>query len=398
MKCVVVVVDSLGQASMGEPGSKTPLEQARVPTLDRMAARGIMGLTQTVPRGTAGSSEAGMLAALGYDPAHVQIARGTLAAAGLGVELGANDVAFCATLVTLERTEDGTEIMRDAAGGRLPLDEARAVANDLARGLGGYALQLHVGRGAQHVLIWRGGEADVRTTAPTELVDKPVAGAQPSGRGAETLTDVMTRARGILADHVVCRTRLARGERAPTALWLWSAGKRGALPTLHDRFGADGTIVSLVPTVRGAGVLAGCGLGKCEDTGGFESGLPARVVATLQALQERDLVVLHVEAPDDPAYDADPHRRVQVIEQIDEHVVGPLVAGLNATGADWRVLVLGSFAAAVATAEPVPFVVYVAADEHKQRSASRRFHERDAREQGVSVPEGYSLIARMLRP
>ena len=36
-------------------------------------------------------------------------------------------------------------------------------------------------------------------------------------------------------------------------------------------------------------------------------------------------------------------------------------------------------------------------DQHGTRTLSRRFHERDAREQGIFIPEAHTLMERLLR-
>ena len=112
MKFVVVVGHGMADEPMADLSGKTPLEVARTPHLDHLAARGILGLTRTIPRGLAPASEVGTLAVLGYDPAAHPVRGSSLEAVSLGAELGADDVAFRLNLVTLE-TVEGREVMRD---------------------------------------------------------------------------------------------------------------------------------------------------------------------------------------------------------------------------------------------------------------------------------------------
>src|SRR5439155_834135 len=90
---------------------------ARTANLDRMASRGILGLTRTIPRGLPPGSDVGTMSILGYDPARYHTGRSPIEAASMGVELGPDDVAFRCNLVTLETLEGGTEVMRDFAAG-----------------------------------------------------------------------------------------------------------------------------------------------------------------------------------------------------------------------------------------------------------------------------------------
>ena len=47
--------------------------------------------------------------------------------------------------------------------------------------------------------------------------------------------------------------------------------------------------------------------------------------------------------------------------------------------------------------QPVPFLLGVDHDQHGPRTLARRFHERDAREQGLFIPEAHTLMERVLR-
>src|SRR5439155_921373 len=85
----------------------------------------------------------------------------------------------------------------------------------------------------------------------------PARSPPPEGPGADVLCDLMERSRRLLAHHPVCASRLARGERAPTAIWLWGQGKRPQLPTLRERFGIQGAVIAAVDLVNGLGTLAG---------------------------------------------------------------------------------------------------------------------------------------------
>src|SRR6516164_3064763 len=102
MKCVVLVGDGLADDPVGSLGGKTPLEAARTPNLDRMASRGILGLTRTIPRGLAPETDVGAMSVLGYDPARYHTGRSPLEAAASGLQLGPTDVAIRLELVALE--------------------------------------------------------------------------------------------------------------------------------------------------------------------------------------------------------------------------------------------------------------------------------------------------------
>jgi 2,3-bisphosphoglycerate-independent phosphoglycerate mutase len=223
MKYVVLQGDGMADEPVAELGGKTPLESARTPHLDHMASRGILGLTRTIPRGTAPASEVGILSVLGYDPARHPGGRAPLEAASLGITLGSADVAFCCNLVTLETPEGGVEIMRDFAAGHPSPAEGREIVADLGRELADDGLEVHPGAGYRHLLVWRSGESRMRTVPPHDLADKPVSGALPEGPGAEVLRALIERSRARLAAHPLCQD-------APRAFRRRGVGDRGRRP------------------------------------------------------------------------------------------------------------------------------------------------------------------------
>ena len=80
----------------------------------------------------------------------------------------------------------------------------------------------------------------------------------PEGEGAERLRTIMESAQEILRDHPVNQTRGSPAARpAATALWFWGQGTRPAVPTLKERFGVEGSVISAVDLVNGVGRLAG---------------------------------------------------------------------------------------------------------------------------------------------
>jgi len=402
MKFVVLQGDGMADEPIAELGGKTPLDAAQTPNLDRMARAGILGLTRTIPPGLPPGSDVGTMSVLGYDPTRYHTGRSPIEAASMGVELGSEDVAFRCNLVTLETPEGGVEVMRDFAAGHIPTAEAREIVEDLNRTLGGDGLEFHPGVSYRHLLVWRGGEHRMRTTPPHDLSDKPVGGAFPQGSGAAVLSGLMERSRAFLAEHRVCRARLARGERAPTAIWLWGQGKRPNLPRLRDRFGIDGSVIAAVDLVNGLGVLAGLvRIAVPGATGFLDTNFRGKAEYGLRALETRDFLFLHVEAPDEGGHMGDARKKVEAIENFDEKVVGTILEGLRAMGGEWRVLVMPDHPTPCAlkthTSDPVPFVVYVSGDEQKARGVARRYNEKDAREQGIFIPEAHTIMDRLLR-
>jgi 2,3-bisphosphoglycerate-independent phosphoglycerate mutase len=212
----------------------------------------------------------------------------------------------------------------------------------------------------------------------------------------------MDLARRILADHPICRERLARGERVPTAIWPWAPARAAGVPTLRERFGVEGAVVSASDAVAGLGLLAG--LRRIDvpgATGLVDTDYRGKAERALAALAEVDFVLLHVDACDDAGHRGDPQRKVDAIERFDLGTMGPLLEGLRRLPDDWRLLVVSGHTTPCAqrahAAEPVPFLVYVKADDAKAKGADRGFCEKDARDLGIFIARGCSLLEKLMR-
>jgi 2,3-bisphosphoglycerate-independent phosphoglycerate mutase len=399
MKVLLVVAAGLADEPIAELDGKTPLDRARTPHLDHLAARGILGLTRTIARGDPLDQDAGLLAALGHPPA-VHVAAGVLEALGRDVALDAGDVAFRCDLVGLEAGPDGRTLLREPAA-LADGDAGRALVAELAAALGSDALALHPGAGHRHVLVWRGGDDRVRTRPPFTLLGKPIEGLLPDGPGAEGLRALVQRSRAVLGEHPACRQLREQGVAAPDALWPWGAGRRVAVEPL-TRLGVAGGFVAGAPHAVAACRLGGLArVPLAGATGWLDTDLRAKAAAALAALERQDLVVIHVEAPNAAAALGDAHRKLAAIERLDEELLGALLEGLRQRGGPWRLLLTSDHAAPCAlrgpSSDPVPFAVYVSDDEQKARGVDRGFSERDARDQGIFIPEAHGLLERLCR-
>jgi 2,3-bisphosphoglycerate-independent phosphoglycerate mutase len=401
MKYVVVLGGGLADEGSAALGGKTPLDVAATPHLDHLASRGILGLTRTIPAGLPATRAIGTLSALGYDPSRQAAAASTLEAAALGVRLGPDDVVFHCDLVTFGVAENGDEVMRDPVGGSPTAAEGRDLIAALAAALGREGFELHAGRGHHHLLVWRRGERGVRTTAPHALIDKPIAPVMPAGPGSEPLRELIERSRTVLSEHPVCRERLARGEAVPNAIWPWGPGGAVELPGWAASHGVEGSVVAQADLMNGLAILVGLArvAAPAADVIGDET--RRGVAAGVAALAARDFLLVHVEDAGECAQAGDAAGKVAAIERLDADVVGPLLEGLRQCGDEWRVLVLPDVATSstqrMHLAEPVPFVVYTSADERKTAGPHRGYSERDARDQGIFIPEAHSLVEKLLR-
>ncbi len=390
MKYIILQPDGVADTPIDALGGRTPLEYARTPHMDRLASCGTLGLTHTIPPGFPPGSDVGTMSILGYDPRRYHTGRSPIEAASMGVELAPADVAFRCNLVCIR---DG--VMEDFTAGHISTDEAAAIVRDLQRELGGDGFEFHPGVSYRHLLVWREGRAGMRTTPPHDITDRAVAEYLPAGEHAERLRRLMQASQDILAKHPVNRGRVERGERPATSIWLWGQGKRPALPTLRERFGLRGAVISAVDLVNGLGVLAGLEVIKVPGVTGFlDTNYQGKASYGLRALETTDLVFVHVEATDETGHMGAVEKKVQAVEDFDSKIVGPILAGLHDT-ADWRMLLMPDHATPCAlkthSADPVPFVIAAGRDLPAGRPG-RAYSERAAAAAGVVVAEAHTLL------
>src|SRR5262249_44988405 len=141
------------------------------------------------------------------------------------------------------------------------------------------------------------------------------------------------------APHPVTRARRAAGKRDATQVWLWGQGRAPSLRPFQEVYGKRGAIISAVDLVRGVGVLLGWKrIDVPTATGYLDTDYAAKGRAGVAALKDHDLVCVHIEAPDEATHEARADARVKALEEIDRHIVGPLLEALP-QHSDWRILV-----------------------------------------------------------
>lgn len=392
MKYAILIGDGMADEPQAALDGKTPLEAASTPGMDALARSGRVLRVQTVPEGMPPGSDVANLSLLGYDPAAYYTGRAPIEAAGMGVELPPGATAFRCNLVSIR---DGR--MADYSAGAIETPDAHALVEELRGELGSDSVQLHPGVSYRHLLVVTGfpsGELDL--TPPHDITDQPVSGHLPSGPGSDLLRDLMGRARDVLATSPVNARRKAGGKTPATDIWLWGHGAATVLPTLGKRYGLSGAVITAVDLVRGLGRLAGMEPIVVEGaTGYLDTNYAGKVAAGLKALQTRDLIYLHVEAPDEASHEGSLEKKLQAIEDFDSRVVAEITRGVQSLG-DVRILVLPDHPTFLSTrthdSRPVPFVVAGAGIEPGSAGA---YCERSAPEKPLYT--GVSLFEEFLR-
>jgi len=391
MKYIVLIPDGAADLPRPELDDKTPLQAAAIPNLDSLAGKSTLGLARTVPDGFPPGSDVANMAVMGYDPHDFYTGRAPLEAAGLGISLDNEDVAFRCNLV---HVEEG--LMRDFSAGHIGDTEAGELIRFLQENLGGSA-GFHPGLSYRHIMVSPGKGEKARCTPPHDITGQPIRGFLPQGADSAWLRGLMDVSARILPDHPVNIRRRESGKAPANMIWLWGQGKAPSMPTLAERFHVSGSVISAVDLVKGLGVYAGLEVIKVPGATGFlDTDYGAKAAYALKALRERDLVYIHVEAPDEASHMGDTAAKVEAIERIDAELLSPLLDGLAGLG-PFRMLVLPDHATPLGirthTAEPVPYMLY---DPERETEGGESFSEDEARSAGKDRAPGWELLKNLL--
>jgi len=396
LKYVIIHGDGMADWPCDELGGQTPLEAARKPNMDLIASRGELGLVATIPAGMPSGSDVGTMTMLGYDPARYHTGRAPIEAASQGIALAPNDVVFRMNLVSLKPGDGGAIVMDDFTSGHITSEEAGRIVSDLRRELAGDGIEFFNGVGYRHLMVWRNGLTGTQLTPPHDITGKPIESHLPQGEGADRLSNLMRRAGDILREHPVNQARRDAGKTAATAVWFWGQGRRPAVPTLKDRFGVEGSVISAVDLVNGLGRLAGLDVITVPRATGFlDTDYAAKARYGLDSLKRRDFLLLHIEAPDEAGHMGRADYKVEAIERIDELILAPLLAELPAFG-EWALLLMPDHATPLIlkthSNEAVPFAILKGGKSAIKGEATRRYTEADGGRTGIVLNHGYRLI------
>lgn len=353
-KYAILIGDGMADFPVPELGGKTPLEYARTPGMDAVARSGTIGLAATIPTGLPPGSDVANLSLMGYDPARYYSGRAPIEAASMGIPLSPADTAFRCNLVTIARG-----CMADYSAGHIETAEAHKLIALLSSRLTADSVLFFPGVSYRHLVVISGFPDGCSCTPPHDISGREVSSHLPRGPGSVLLNDLMEKARGILAAAPVNRERAAQGMPPVTDIWLWGHGRSLKLPTIRERYGLAGSVISAVDLVRGLGVLAGLKVRPVKGaTGYLGTNYAGKVAAACSALAEEDFVYLHVEAPDETSHEGSVQKKIRAIEEFDLQVVGEMLK-FQKENPQVRILIAPDHATPVSLrthhAAPVPY-------------------------------------------
>ena len=322
MRILLIIFDGLADRPAPELDGKTPLEAARTPNLDRLAAEGVNGLLHPKSPGYPLGSPLALHLMFGYPEADFPD-RGPLLATARWIEIAPGDITLAARFASVEPQPDGRlRLIQRFVRGRE--DECRTLAGLIAKeDIDGLTFRYtYSGRGDGILSIRGGASHEVTDTDPLGL-DLPVLKAQPwaqsadpklAGRTADALNKYLAFAHAKFAAST--GTKLNEGPPINFLITKW-AGPKPSYEPFQRRWGMRAASLPDEEVVSGLMLELGFNVEQVEDADP-EYDLRRRLRRARELFAEGyEFIHLHSKYPDPMSHDNEPLRVLDAIEALD---------------------------------------------------------------------------------
>ncbi len=401
MKYLVLIPDGMADEPIAALGDRTPMEAADKPCMDALCARATVGLVSNVPAGMVPESDTANMAILSFDPKIYSRGRSPLEALSMGLDMQPDETAYRCNIVTLSDDEPYEQkVMLDHSADEITTAEADELIKALEAHFGTEYRHFHTGVSYRHCILWKNGNDAYEFSRPHDIIGRTIADYLPREEdGGAEFRRLMKESYDILNHHPINEARRARGLKPANSAWLWSPGKKPRLPNFSEKWGISGTVISAVDLIKGIGLCAGMRSVDVEGaTGNIHTNYDGKASAAIEAFRNgADFVYLHVEGPDECGHRAETDNKVLSIELIDKKILCPVYEYLKSTGEDFKIMVLPDHPTPIRirthSLDPVPFFIY---DSTAETTGVRTFSEASAATTGRYIPDGYTLLDRMI--
>jgi 2,3-bisphosphoglycerate-independent phosphoglycerate mutase len=394
MKYCILIIDGASGWPLAAHGGKTCLELAHTPNLDTMAKAGTVGLVRNVPPGMEPSSACAAMSVLGYNPQIYYRGRSAIEARGMNIPINKGEAVFRCNLVAIR---DGR--MWSYSCGQISTDEGQALIATLNEKLGSDKVHFYAGVGYRHICKIKGMEDILLAacTPPHDIHDKNIDEFLPKGPGSDLLRELMAHSELVLRDHPVNIERRSRGDIPATMVWLfWGSTRIPKMPTFKELYGIDAAMTAGVDIMRGLARMIDIQVLDIHGvTGDLDNDYAAQATGALKALEDYDMVVIHVEATDEAAHAGQVKEKMEAIQMVDKEIVARLRFWDRN---NLRVLILPDHPTPIElqthVADPVPFILW---GPGFTANGAKRLTESEAKSAGFYIAEGYSNMGRLLQ-
>lgn len=394
MKYVVVLGDGMADWPLESLGGGTPLSCARTPAMDALAKVSEIGTVATIPEGMAPGSDTANLSVMGYDPRKYYTGRSPLEALSIGVDMKDTDVVYRCNLVTLTEEDAPYEeqTILDHSSDEISTEDAAVLLRDVCRELENETYRFYTGTSYRHCLVWDRGQV-LELTPPHDVLERKIGEYLPHD---ESLLYMQKRSYEILKNHPLNIRRKEQGLNPANSFWFWGAGTKPVLTSFEDIYHKKGVMISAVDLLKG--IAAGAEMDSIQvegANGGLNTNYEGKAEAAVKALTEQgyDFAYIHVEAPDEMGHQGSVEKKIRSIEYLDQRLIRLVKEGLDASGEDYRMLILPDHPTPIKVrthvAEPVPYLLY---DSTALGDHTWHYNEEEAAKSGNTVAHGWDMM------
>ncbi len=401
-KCVLLILDGLGDLPASVLSGQTPLEAANTPVLDRLAGSGLRGLVDPVKPGVVPNTHSGCGVLLGALPAQLSdLKRGPIEAAGVGLVLQPGEIAVRANFATLEN-QQGDLMVVDRRAGRISEDTAELAAFLKTVDLGdGVTARLQPTDQHRCVVVLSGAGLDPRISdtdpgdgAIPALLKSCLPLDADAAFTAEKINCFVETAHRRLAGHPVNLERIRAGKLPANGVITRGAGVGFKLENVVRDRGINPAVVAGCNTVIGLSRTLGFEV-KTDPrfTAAANTDLLAKMETAVAALEDHDLVYVHIKAPDLFAHDHQPENKRNFLELCDEALEMIEQAGVMiAVAADHST----DSNSGSHTADPVPALLYDPSASGSGNPVPVNFGEKTCGEGNMPRQSSHEFLLRLL--
>ncbi|MFO7558622.1 MAG: alkaline phosphatase family protein [Desulfobacterales bacterium] len=402
-KCILILLDGIGDRACEKLKGKTPLQAARTPALDKLSEKGSNGLYHAALPGQALPSENAHFIMFGYDISEFP-GRGALEALGMDMELSKEEVAVLSHFVSIRESEN-TLILEDGKPSAQDKEIAELTAEIDRFQIQGLKIRFVPAGGIRGIVTLQGDVSRFITDSDPFINGRPLINILPwdeyrndraSVRTANALKTYLLHSYKKLNAHRINRSRIKNGHLPLNGLVTQRSGQLKKPTPFTEKYGLRGLTIASGNVYWGLGKYLGLDVQKVQDTKNPGRDMSRRIQLACDALNDYDFIHIHTKAPDEAGHNKDSQLKKSVIESLDRGIaeaIDPLMNNpeiLIVVTADHSTPSSGPL---VHSGESVPILFY---GRGVRKDSVRRFDEVSASPGALGNMRGRELIYMIL--
>ena len=324
-KILMVLARGLADRPVADFGGETPLQRARTPALDRLAAAGFSG-TWSTAAGDAYPSLDGFLNNF-FSPS-VALSPGLMLAAAAGVLPKAGEAVFRLNFVCLKPGATSV-VMLDPRGFGVTDEENRELIAYLEQRMPpdeGESFRFESLGGCEALLFYQRAGAPLSPESfcgfspPHAITGRPIGDHMPVAEAARRFVHFVNDSQMVLSTHAGLREKAETRMFAANSVWLWGGGLAGEVERISEKTG--GRASALV-----TGSQLAKGFAKLGGADVYEPGEKASATVC-EALSSHDFV-FSLQDVDEISPWSELEEKIEAIERFDAGFMSPLLEKLS---------------------------------------------------------------------